>query len=88
MDFNTEELIELEEAMKKAELYSMRDLINHVKNTGMIYAQSNHPIGYMEITSDRVKTIYIELKEGYEYLSCHDTGGDSFEIYLREKENK
>ena len=88
MDFNTEELIELEEAMKKAELYSMRDLINHVKNTGMIYAQDNHPIGYMEIISDRVKTIYIELKEGYRYLSCKNTGGDSFEIYLTEKENK
>lgn len=88
MDFSTEELIELEEAMKKAELYSMRELINHVKNTGMIYAQSDHPIGYMEINSGKVKTIYVELKEGYEYLSYHDTGGDSFEIYLREKSEK
>ncbi len=88
MDFNTEELIELEKAMKEAELSSMRELINHVKNTGMIYAQSDHPIGYMEINSGKVKTIYVELKEGYEYLSYKNTGGDSFEIYLKEKENK
>lgn len=85
MDFSTEQLLELEEAMKKAEIYSIDDLIRHVKTTGMIYAEQNHPIGYMEISAKGI--IYMELQEGYEYLSHVDTGGDSFEIYLRKKEN-
>ena len=70
--------------MEQAELYSMEELIRHIKSTGMIYACGKHPIGYMEINTRG--TIYIELKEGYRLLSTKELSGDSFEIYIKEKE--